>query len=367
VAFPSYTYALANSTTADATQVMQDFNDILNGVKDGTKDHSINALTCAGTATFNGNVTLGDSSADTVTWTASLASSISIGTTNTYDVGGSTLALRSIYLASSDSAARATRIIGGTVASNWTLTLPTTAGTAFQVLKTDGAGVTSWTSEEATNNGSEGAGTTNLTISSNTNQITTLSAARTYVLPTTSVPTGYRITITNTADFALTVQASGGTTVAVVHVGTVSLIANTATPTAKADWIVDRLVSKTTVSSTWTFAGSGGTSGAVSLVLQRDKDMVRVYIPSVIATSGTAGTFFASNTAAPAAFRPGGTMGMPCNGIRNNGSGINSAGVLFALSNGTFQLFRDDGATAFTNSSSCGFQDDFLGTYYSPL
>lgn len=98
MASPSFTYTLANSTTADASQVMQDFNDILNGVTDGTKDLSISALTCAGTATLNGHVNLGNSSADDLTITASLASSLAIKTNNTYDIGSSTLGLRKLYL-----------------------------------------------------------------------------------------------------------------------------------------------------------------------------------------------------------------------------------------------------------------------------
>lgn len=98
MASPSYTYTLANSTTADASQVMQDFNDILNGVTDGTKDLSISALTCAGTATLNGHVNLGNSSADDLTITASLASTLAIKTNNTYDIGSSTLGLRKLYL-----------------------------------------------------------------------------------------------------------------------------------------------------------------------------------------------------------------------------------------------------------------------------
>ena len=97
MASPSYTYTLTNGTTADASQVMQNFNDILNGVTDGSKDLSISALTVAGTATLNGNINLGNASADDLTITASLASSLAIKTTNTYTIGASTLVLAGIY------------------------------------------------------------------------------------------------------------------------------------------------------------------------------------------------------------------------------------------------------------------------------
>ncbi len=98
MASPSYTYTLTNGSTADASQVMQNYNDILNGVTDGTKDLSISALTCAGTATLNGSVNLGNASADDLTITASLASTLPIKTNNAFDIGSSTLGLRALYL-----------------------------------------------------------------------------------------------------------------------------------------------------------------------------------------------------------------------------------------------------------------------------
>jgi hypothetical protein len=142
MANPSYTYTLTNGTTADASQVMQNFNDILNGVTDGTKDLSISALTCAGTATLNGNVNLGNASGDDLTVTASLASTIPIKTTATYDIGSSTKGLAGAYFGANS---QTVRIVGsGSMSATWTLTLPTTAGTADYVLSTNGSGVTSW-------------------------------------------------------------------------------------------------------------------------------------------------------------------------------------------------------------------------------
>lgn len=140
---PSVTYTFSNSTTADASQVNQNFTDIINGVSDGTKDLSISALTCAGTATLNGNVNLGNASGDDLTITASLASTIAIKTTNSYDIGSSTLGLRSIYFGSSGGAF-GTRLIGGAVTGNITLTLPITDGDARDFLQTDGSGTMSW-------------------------------------------------------------------------------------------------------------------------------------------------------------------------------------------------------------------------------
>lgn len=95
---PSYTYTLANSTTADADEVMQNFSDILNGVSDGTKDLSVSALTVAGAATFNGTVGLGNATGDTVTFTGYVGSNIIPSTNAARDLGSSSLAWRSLYL-----------------------------------------------------------------------------------------------------------------------------------------------------------------------------------------------------------------------------------------------------------------------------
>lgn len=139
---PSITYTFSNSTTADASQVNQNFTDIINGITDGTKDLSISALTVAGNATFSGNTTLGNASSDDVTITGSLASSIPIKTTNTYNIGSSTLGLASIYLGANS---QTVRILGSaSMSATWTFTLPVTAGTDGYYLKTNGSGVSSW-------------------------------------------------------------------------------------------------------------------------------------------------------------------------------------------------------------------------------
>ncbi len=132
MASPSYTYTLTNGTTADASQVMQDFTDILNGVTDGTKDLSISALTCAGTATLNGNVNIGNASADDLTITASLASTIAIKTTNSFNIGSATLGLAGIYFGTGDT--DTARIVSASLAASRTYTLPDAGGAADFVM-----------------------------------------------------------------------------------------------------------------------------------------------------------------------------------------------------------------------------------------
>lgn len=80
MANPSVTYTFTNGTTADGSQVSQNFSDLIAGMTDGTKSFSIDALTVAGTALFNGPVTLGNATGDTVTINGYISGSI-IGST----------------------------------------------------------------------------------------------------------------------------------------------------------------------------------------------------------------------------------------------------------------------------------------------
>lgn len=144
MASPSVTYSFANSTTADATQVNQNFTDLINGITDGTKDLSVSAFTAAGTATLNGNVNLGNATADDLVITASLNSSIANKTTFTNDLGSATSGFKSLYLASNDSASRSVRLIAGAVTASYTITLPVAVATETSAMIFTSAGVGSF-------------------------------------------------------------------------------------------------------------------------------------------------------------------------------------------------------------------------------
>lgn len=133
MAAPTLTYTLTNGSTADATQVMQDLNDLLNGITDGTKDLSISALTCAGTATLNGHVNLGNSSADDLTITASLASTLAIKTNNTYNIGSATLGLAGLYLGNGGAGATC-KLVSASHATTRTYTVPDCSAAASFVM-----------------------------------------------------------------------------------------------------------------------------------------------------------------------------------------------------------------------------------------
>jgi hypothetical protein len=219
----------------------------------------------------------------------------------------------------------------------------------------------------ANNNGSEGAGTTTLTSSSNPVQLTTLTAARTYVLPTTGISVGYPITIINNGDFALTVQASGGQTVAIVNIGMIHIVSNVNTPTLKTDWTVRYIKSKTTTNTTFSFNGGGGTSGSVAVITERINNFVNIYCPAAVATTGTGSTVLTSNTAIVSHFRPVNTTALPYNTTRNNATQGTTPGVFYVNTDGTLQVVRDGNNQAFTNAASGGMQQDFHGMYYLAL
>ena len=98
MASPAVTYTFTNSTTADATQVNQNFSDLIAGMTDGSKSFSIDALTVAGATLLNGTVGRGNASADDITFTGYVASAITPKTDDTYDLGTAALAWQDLYL-----------------------------------------------------------------------------------------------------------------------------------------------------------------------------------------------------------------------------------------------------------------------------
>jgi hypothetical protein len=142
MAFLSMTYTFANSTTADAGQVNTNFQDVINATSDGTKDFNINALTCAGAAVLNGNITLGNASTDDLTIGASLAGTVLIKTNASFNFGDATHGFAGLYLGNSTFTTK----LATAATASYTFTLPVTGGSSGQVLKTDGSGGTSWSS-----------------------------------------------------------------------------------------------------------------------------------------------------------------------------------------------------------------------------
>lgn len=138
MAYPAVTYTFSNSTVADATQVNQNFTDLINGLSDGTKDLSISALTVAGTTTLNGAVNVGNTTGDDVTITGYIASSMIPKTNQTYDIGTADLGLRALYLGVASAGALTAKVIASaSIAADRIFTVPE-AGTDASFVMTAG-------------------------------------------------------------------------------------------------------------------------------------------------------------------------------------------------------------------------------------
>ncbi len=97
MAYPSVTYTFTNGTTASATEVNQNFTDLINGLSDGTKDLSISALTVAGTASLNGAVNIGNATSDDIAVNGYITTALIPKTDDSYDLGTAALAWQDGY------------------------------------------------------------------------------------------------------------------------------------------------------------------------------------------------------------------------------------------------------------------------------
>jgi len=118
-------------------------------------------------------------------------------------------------------------------------------------------------------------------------------------------------------------------------------------------------------SSTFTFNGSGGTSGSVTLTWQKIGQWVYLHIPVVSATTGTGSTALTSNTALDGAARPSATV----SGLyvaRNNGASVATPGQVVVTAAGLIELTRDGAGTAFTDGAAAGVSaaSPFTLVYY---
>jgi hypothetical protein len=211
MAAPSVTYTFTNGTTADATQVNTNFTDLINGASDGTKDYTINALVVGGAATFNGAMTLGNASGDAITVTGSLASSVAVSANATYNIGGSTTGLLSVYLGNNT---RTVRLLAGTLTGSYTITLPPATAAAGQLMVFN----SSSTAEFRYADKFAGAKTANYTATGDETIIPCSCSVSSFTvtLPAASTMTGKQLKIIRTdSDLtrAVTIDANGSETI----------------------------------------------------------------------------------------------------------------------------------------------------------
>jgi hypothetical protein len=133
-----------------------------------------------------------------------------------------------------------TTLKGGAVAANDVIiTLPITTPSAGQFLQsTDTSGTLTW--GNPSNTLAIVAANDSNKIFTNADgryQLCTPTAARTYTLPTTSIPQGDIWTFNNASNFRIQINASGGALVGFIYPGSkTTFVSKIATPTGAADW-----------------------------------------------------------------------------------------------------------------------------------
>jgi hypothetical protein len=242
-----------------------------------------------------------------------------------------------------------------------TLTWPSTQGAASTVLTNNGSGALSW-GAALTTTLADGK----IFIGNGSNVATAVTPAGDVTIAndgTTSIGSGVIVNADINASAAIAgskIVTASGSTAGVVD-GNAQSFAGVKT---FADGIkVDDDASQSTlnyfrsgtVSTTYTFDGSGGTSGAVGLIYLRIGDYVILDISPVTATTGTGSVAFVSNTAIDTWARPANEAAFACQ-ITNNGAGVTTMGRLEVTTAGKVNVIRDVTATAFTNSSTCGLR-----------
>lgn len=141
MAFVTMTYTFTNSTTADATQVNTNFQDLVDATSDGSIDFSVASVTCT-SFSCTGNTTIGNATGDDLTVTARLASDFVPKTTNTYSLGSSTLGFTGLYLGANSQTVRL--LPSASMSATWTLTFPVSAGNSGEIPLNAGSGTLIW-------------------------------------------------------------------------------------------------------------------------------------------------------------------------------------------------------------------------------
>ena len=118
----------------------------------------------------------------------------------------------------------------------------------------------------------------------------------------------------------------------------------------------EQLPTTGTQASTFTFDGSGGSTGSVTMTYEKSvAGFVKLHIPTLSATTGTGSVSLTSNTALPAAIRPPtNAQHVPVMVIINNNAAVTNPGFISIATTGIITLRRDGASTAFTNSATAG-------------
>lgn len=325
MAAPSYTYTLTNGSTADATQVMQDFNDILNGATDGTKDLTFNALTANGAANLKAAVTLGASSANLLTINGALNSTIVLNTDAAFDIGSSTKGLRSVYFGANSQRVRI--LPSASTSASWTLTLPPTGGTNTYALTTDGSGTASW-GVLATTGGGTG---------------------------TATYASSYGPVYVGLSGTALVGMAAGTTSQVMIGGGVAAAPAWGSVPVAALPAASTSAAGSVTYEDSGTFSATftgPRNTGALTVNYVRVGKIVTLTVPANNGTSSS-GAHFTAATSIPSGLRPTAITQYALVNIQN--SGTNSTGMLYVDSAGNLAVFADLNTGNFAATGTVGW------------
>jgi|GEM_PF-5679019 len=122
----------------------------------------------------------------------------------------------------------------------------------------------------------------------------------------------------------------------------------------------------TSFSSTFSFTGAG-TTGSLTLRLQRVGDWVTLYLPSCTATPTVSSAALVNNTKIPVGFRPlTVTQGCTLGEMLNSGARTADAGLAQISTAGDISIYRDgtEGTSTFANGSAAGMNRSQTMTYY---
>lgn len=129
--------------------------------------------------------------------------------------------------------------------------------------------------------------------------------------------------------------------------------------------LISPAITRGSTSTTFTFDGSGGSTGALTLTWQKIGPWAELNIPTAVATSGTGSTILSSDTALATTVRPTTTQSFVMAQIANNGGVTTTPGMITVTTGGIIQIRRDPASTAFTNSiASTGLQSATTIRYY---
>ena len=356
MAFPSVTYSFTNNTAADATQVNTNFTDIINGTSDGTKDFNISALTVAGTATFNGNVLLGNASSDDIQFNGSLATSLPIKTQRTYDIGGVDVGLRILYLGMNSTHTIALQAPSSGASADYSLTLPPTTGSIYDVpYSSDAASTLLWKKDSALSiNASGGTSGVTLTTSSTSVSVFTPSAAITIKLDN-SFTAGRQMTIVNNGTAEITLTANDNSTIATVFRQTsYTCVTPSASPSTNTSWL-----GLTYLSSAWiafTPTGSWSTNTTYQGAYRRDGSDLLVSIAITLSGAPTSAALTVNVPASLSVYQATDSM------VITSTSRATSLGDI-QLKDASATTFFWSGRVLYNNSSTVRFdyEDDGAG------